>query len=130
MLAVLESIQEFHEPGRLDGCQNVTLDQHVLDLVHFGERALAHLFEGADLLRVGFASEIDRAVAALADLGEDAKLLHTQTCTALAQQHALATIVGDELALVLCGWKIALASVGAKGLEALLAAAKVAKEVD
>lgn len=57
MLAVLEGVQEADKPRRLDGSENIALDEDVLDLVHLGECALAHLFESAHFARVPLTSE-------------------------------------------------------------------------
>jgi hypothetical protein len=58
VLAVLEGVQQPDKPRRLDGSEDVALDEHVLDLVHLGERALAHLLERAHLARVTLAGEV------------------------------------------------------------------------
>ena len=98
MLVVLERVQQSDQPGRLDRTQDVPLDKDVLDLVHLRERALAHLFERAHLVRIGFTGEVDRAVPALTDLRDDAELVDAELGTALAEKDALAAVVRLELA--------------------------------
>lgn len=99
MLAVLECVEKAHKPGRLDGRENVTLHKNVLDLVHLGQRALAHLLESADLSSVALPCEEHGAVTALADLSDDVERVHASLGATLAQEHTLATSVADELLL-------------------------------
>lgn len=94
---VLESVEETYEPRSLDGGENVSLDENMLDLVHLGKSTLAHLLESAHLIGVRLAGEIHRAVATLADLSDDAELINAELCTAFAEKYSLTSIVALKL---------------------------------
>jgi hypothetical protein len=100
MLLVLEGIEQLDQPRRLDVREDIPLHQHMLDLVHLGERPLSHLFERAHLVGIRLAGEVDGAVTTLADLSDDAELLDAELGAALAEDDAFAAIVRLELAAV------------------------------
>jgi hypothetical protein len=100
MLLVLEGIEQLDQPRRLDVREDIPLHQHMLDLVHLGERPLSHLFERANLVGIRLAGEVDGSVTALADLRDDAELLDSKLGTALAEDDAFAAIVRLELATI------------------------------
>ena len=93
MLNILESIQQPDQPRCLDSGQNISLYQNVFDLVHFRESTFSHLFEGTNLVGVGFASQVYRAIPTLTDLSNDAKLVDTKLGAALAEKNSLSSIV-------------------------------------
>ena len=99
-------------------------------LVHLEQRALLHLLERAHLARVGLAGEVDLAVAALADLGDDLELVDLELEAALAEEGALAPAVGLELLGVLGLGEPALLGVLVETGAALLAVRDVAEEVE
>lgn len=98
---VLEGVEELDKPRGLDGRQDISLDQHMLDFVHFGQSTLAHLFQSAHFARVDLARKVDRAVPSLADLRDDAELVDAELGSPFSKQDALSAIVRLELARVL-----------------------------
>jgi hypothetical protein len=110
MVLVLEGVEEADKPGGLDGSKNVTLDKNVLDLVHLGKSTLAHLFERADLVSLDLAGKVDRAVTALADLGNDTELVHLELGAALAEEDTLPSVVALELLGVCVGGDLRVSS--------------------
>ncbi len=118
MVAVLERIEQTDKPRRLGCRQDVPLNQDVLDLregkrdqslsisllpdtatylIHLGQRRLLHLFQRADLPRIGLACEVDTTVPALPDLRDDAELLDAQLGAPPAEHDTLAARVRGEL---------------------------------
>lgn len=97
MVLVLERVQQSDQPRGLDSSKDIPLHQDVLHLVHLCQCTLSHLFEGADLVGIGFASEVDGTVAALTDLRNDTELLYSKLGSSLTEHNSLASAVRREL---------------------------------
>lgn len=93
MFNILESIQKPDQPRCLDSGQDISLDQNMFDLIHFCESTFSHLFEGTNLIGVGFASQVYGTIATLTDLSNDAKLVNTKLGATLAEKNSLSPIV-------------------------------------
>lgn len=93
VLRILERVEQTNEPGCLRGGEDVTLDEDVTDLVHLGQRALAHLLECADLARVPFSCQVDLAVATLTDLDDDVEGIDAELRSPFAQEDTLTSTV-------------------------------------
>ena len=97
MFLVLESVEQFDEPRRLYGTQNVSLNQYVLDLVHLGQSALSHLLKSAYFVGIDLSGEVNRSITSLSDLCDDSELVDLELRTALSQQDSLSATVGAIL---------------------------------
>lgn len=93
MLLILERVEQPDEPRGLDSRQDISLHQDMLDFIHLCQSSLAHLFQSADFIGIGFASEIDGPVATLTDLSDDSELLDSELGSALSQDYAFTAAV-------------------------------------
>jgi len=85
MLDILESVEQLDEPGGLDGSQDISFNEDMLDFVHFCECTLSHLLQSAHFPGINLASEVDGSVASLTDLGNDSELLDTELCSSFPE---------------------------------------------
>lgn len=93
MFNILEGIQKPDQPRCLDSGQNISLYQNMFDLVHFRESTFSHLFKGANLVGVGFTSQVYRTIPTLTDLSNDAKLVDTKLGATLAEKNSFSPII-------------------------------------
>jgi len=85
VLDILEGIQQLDKPRSLDGSQDISFDEHMLDFVHLCKCTLSHFLQGAHLPSINLAGEVDGSVASLTDLGNDSELLDTQLCSSFPE---------------------------------------------
>jgi hypothetical protein len=93
MFHILESVEQLDEPGGLDGSQDISFDEHMLDFVHFCKCTLSHFLQGAHFPGINLSSEIDGSVASLTDLCDDSELLDAELRSSLSEQDSFSTIV-------------------------------------
>lgn len=96
------------------------------------QRALSHLLECAHFARITLAREVDLAVAALTDLGDDVELVYAQLGTSFTQNDAFAAAVRSELALELGvrGCELAGGEISIKSSAPFFARRVIAKKIE
>jgi hypothetical protein len=85
MFNILESVEQLDEPGSLDGSQDISFDEDMLDFVHLCQCAFSHLLQSAHFPGIDLASEVDGSVASLTDLGNDSELLDAELCSSFSE---------------------------------------------
>lgn len=93
MLDVLEGVQQLDEPRSLDGSQDVSFDQDMLDFIHLCKCAFSHLFQGTYFPGIDLSREVDGSVASLTDLSNDSELVDPEFCSSLSEQDTFSTVV-------------------------------------
>lgn len=94
VIFILESIEQSHEPRRLDGTQDISLDQNMLHLVHLGQSALSHLFQSTHFACVRLSSKIHGTITTLSDLSDNSELVESKLCSSLSKEDSFSSIVG------------------------------------
>lgn len=127
---ILKRIKQPHQPLRLRRRQNIPLHQHVSNLIHLEQRGLHHLLQRADFACLAFTSEVDLAVAALPDLGDDVELIDVELGASAAEDDALATAVGFEFFGILGGGDASSGGVFVEPGSAIFARCEVAEGLE
>lgn len=91
VLGILECIQEANKPGCSCRRENVSLGEHMANLVHSNENPLAKLLESAHLACVSLSCEEDFAVASLSDLRDDVERGKTKLGPTLTEVDSLSS---------------------------------------